>query len=190
MAGEIERKFLVRDPRILEGRMGERIIQGYLAKESGSMSVRVRLRGDRAYLTLKSSKIGYSRDEFEYVIPFADAEAMIANHCAGRIVRKTRYLIHHAPHVFEVDVFGGRHAGLIVAEVELPHEQTAVRLPDWVGDEVTGDDRYSNFLLAMIESDPPLAKIQAAPAPDRSAVSDRLHGTRQPADPAHHIDSV
>lgn len=163
MAREIERKFLVRDPRILDGRQGDRIIQGYLAKESGSMSTRVRIRGGRAYLTLKSPRAGYSRDEFEYLIPLADAEAMIANHCAGRIVRKTRYLIEHTPHVFEVDVFEGRHAGLIVAEVELPHEHAAVCLPDWLGDEVTDDNRYSNFVLAMIESGLPVAENQAPP---------------------------
>lgn len=170
MAREIERKFLVRDLRILDGRQGDRIIQGYLAKESGSMSTRVRIRGDRAYLTLKSPKAGFSRDEFEYVIPLTDAEAMIANHCSGRIVRKTRFLVDHAPHVFEVDVFEGRHAGLIVAEVELPHEQAAMRLPDWLGDEITGDNRYSNFVLAMIESglfltethDPPPTMHQSA----------------------------
>lgn len=164
MAREIERKFLVRDPRILDGRQGERIIQGYLAKESGSMSTRVRIRGDRAYLTLKSPKAGCSREEFEYVIPVVDAEAMIANHCAGRIVRKTRYLIDHGPHVFEIDVFEGRHAGVIVAEVELPHEHTALDLPDWVGDEVTDDNRYSNFVLATIESGLAVAEHQVPPA--------------------------
>lgn len=164
MAREIKRKFLVRDPRILDGRRGERIVQGYLAKESGSMSTRVRIRGDRAYLTLKSPRDGYSREEFEYVIPVVDAEAMIANHCAGRIVRKTRYLIDHGPHVFEIDVFEGSHAGVIVAEVELPHEHTALDLPDWVGDEVTDDNRYSNFVLATIESGLEVAEHQVPPA--------------------------
>lgn len=164
MAREIERKFLVRNPRVLDGRQGERIIQGYLAKESGSLSTRVRIRGDRAYLTLKSPEAGCSREEFEYEIPLADAEAMIANHCAGRIVRKTRYLIDHGWHVFEVDVFEGRHAGVIVAEVELPHEHAALNLPDWVGDEVTDDNRYSSFVLAMIESGLSVAERQAPPA--------------------------
>lgn len=149
MAREIERRFLVRDVRILDGRQGERIVQGYLAKESGSMSTRVRIRGERAYLTLKSPKQGYSRDEFEYAIPVADAHAMITQHCAGRIVRKTRYLVDHAPHVFEVDVFEGAHAGLVVAEVELAHEYTPLSLPRWIGNEVTHDARYGNFTLAM-----------------------------------------
>lgn len=152
MAREIERRFLVRDVRVLDGRTGERIVQGYVAKETGSMSTRVRIRAGRAYLTLKSSKEGFSRDEFEYAIPLADAQAMIDHHCAGRIVRKTRYLIDHAHHVFEVDVFEGPHTGLIVAEVELPHEDTPLSLPVWVGEEVTLDSRYSNFTLATIES--------------------------------------
>ena len=89
MAQEIERRFLVRDVRILDGRRGEPIIQGYLAKEVGSMSTRVRIRGERAFLTLKSPKQGFSRDEFEYPIPVDDAHQMIARHCAGRVVRKT-----------------------------------------------------------------------------------------------------
>lgn len=152
MAREIERRFLVHDLRVLDGRKGEHIVQGYLAKEAGSMSTRVRIRAGRAYLTLKSTKQGFSRDEFEYAIPLADAQAMIDHHCAGRIVRKTRYLIDHASHVFEVDVFEGRHTGLIVAEVELPHEHTTVSIPVWVGEEITLDTRYSNFTLAMIES--------------------------------------
>ena len=149
MAREIERRFLVRDVRILDGRQGERIVQGYLAKESGSMSTRVRIRGDRAWLTLNSPKQGYSRDEFEYAIPVANAQAMLENHCARRVVRKARYLVDHAQHVFEVDVFEGHHAGLVVAEVELPHECTPVSLPGWVGKEVTHDPRYGNFTLAV-----------------------------------------
>ena len=148
MAREIERRFLVRDVRILDGRRGEHIIQGYLAKEPGSMSTRVRIRGERAFLTLKSPKQGFSRDEFEYPIPVDDAHQMIAQHCAGRVVRKTRYLVGHAEHVFEVDVFQGHHAGLVVAEVELAHEETPLCLPHWIGDEITLDSRYGNFTLA------------------------------------------
>ena len=151
MAREIERRFLVRDVTILDGRKGDAIVQGYIAKESGSMSVRVRIRAERAYLTLKSPKQGFSRDEFEYAVPLGDARAMLEHHCAGRIVCKTRYLVDHAPHVFEIDVFEGRHSGLIIAEVELAHEETTVILPDWLGAEITHDDRYSNFSLAQLE---------------------------------------
>ncbi len=173
MAREIERRFLVRDVRILDGRRGEHIIQGYLAKEVGAMSTRVRIRGERAFLTLKSPKQGFSRDEFEYPIPVNDARQMIALHCAGRVVRKTRYLVDHAHHVFEVDVFQGHHAGLVVAEVELPHEETLLDLPHWIGDEVTHDSRYGNFTLAeqaalLCDSSP--AAI-AAPSPASGALS-------------------
>lgn len=164
MAREIERRFLVRDVRILDGRQGERIVQGYLAKESGSMSTRVRIRGERAYLTLKSPKQGCSRDEFEYAIPVADAQAMLTQHCARRVVRKTRYLVDHAHHVFEVDVFEGHHAGLVVAEVELPHEHTPLSLPGWVGMEVTHDARYGNFTLAVEAARRDGARSVALPA--------------------------
>ena len=135
------------------------------------MSTRVRIRGERAFLTLKSPKVGFSRDEFEYAIPLADATLMIEHHCAGRVVRKTRYLVDHAPHVFEVDVFEGRHTGLIVAEVELPHEHTALNLPDWIGPEITQDGRYSNFVLAMIESGLTGSGLQSLPAVPLSHLS-------------------
>lgn len=169
MAREIERRFLVRDVRILDGRRGEHIIQGYLAKEVGAMSTRVRIRGERAYLTLKSPKQGFSRDEFEYPIPVGDARQMIAQHCAGRVVRKTRYLVDHAHHVFEVDVFQGHHAGLVVAEVELPHEETALSLPHWIGDEITHDARYGNFTLAEQAALLRAASPAAIPAPTAAA---------------------
>ena len=150
MAREIERRFLVRDVRILDGRRGEHIIQGYLAKEVGSMSTRVRIRGERAYLTLKSPKQGFSRDEFEYPIP-----------------------VDHAHHVFEVDVFQGHHAGLVVAEVELPHEETPLSLPHWVGDEITHDSRYGNFTLAE-----QAALLHAAPDGTRAAPTPILVASR------------
>jgi CYTH domain-containing protein len=74
---------------------------------------------------------------------------MLTQHCARRIVHKTRYLVDHAHHVFEVDVFEGHHLGLVVAEVELPHEYTPLNLPGWVGEEITHDGRYGNFTLAV-----------------------------------------
>jgi len=151
MAREIERKFLVRDTRVLDGRKGERILQGYVAKESGAMSTRVRIRADCGYLTLKGPHHGLARDEFEYPIPVADALHILSQHCGNRIVQKTRYLIESGEHVFEVDVFEGRHAGLVVAELELPHEHAAPSLPPWIGDEVTHDSRYGNFFLAQFE---------------------------------------
>lgn len=151
MAKEIERKFLVRSTECLDGLRGERIVQGYIAREAGAMTVRVRIRGERACVTLKGSRAGISRDEFEYPIPLADAEAMIAGHCAGRVLSKTRFLVPHGGYVFEVDVFDGRHAGLVLAEVELPREDAPLSLPDWIGEEVSYDLRYRNAFLAQFE---------------------------------------
>lgn len=152
MPREIERKFLVADPGILAGRQGFAIVQGYLAKES--MTVRVRTFGRLAFLTLKGPTVGFSRDEFEYPIPFEDALALLEAYCAPRLVRKTRYLVPHDPHVFEIDVFAGHLSGLIVAEIELAHENESFALPDWLGPEVTGDSRFGNFSLAHAESPP------------------------------------
>ncbi|TAH48695.1 MAG: CYTH domain-containing protein [Betaproteobacteria bacterium] len=151
MATEIERKFLVRETGFLDGRKGERIVQGYVAKESGALSTRVRLRADRAFLTLKGPRDGLSRDEFEYAIPVADAQRMLTLYCGNRIIQKTRYVVDFEHQAFEVDVFEGRHAGLVIAEIELQHEKTPVVLPPWIGHEVTHDRRYGNFVLAQFE---------------------------------------
>lgn len=175
MATEIERKFLVCDTRFLDGRTGERIVQGYLAKEAGAMSARVRLRAERAYLTLKGPRAGLSRDEFEYPIPVADAQRMLALYCSNRIIQKTRYLVDFAGQLFEVDVFGGRHAGLVIAEIELPHESMPVILPPWTGQEVTHDPRYGNYVLAQFEGPlQPFALGGSAAAPGRFADVPRL----------------
>ena len=138
MAREIERRFLVHDTSFLCGRSGQRIVQGYLAKESGAMSARVRI-------------IDRERDEFEYRIPLDDAEQMLIDHCANRFVDKTRYIIEHHRQTFEVDVFHGRHAGLVIAEVELRHPNELVSLPNWVGAEITHASGYGNYSLALFE---------------------------------------
>ena len=157
MGYEIERRFLVHDTAFLAGRTGERIVQGYVAKETGAMMVRVRIRGDAGYLTLKGPCSGLRRDEFEYRVPLADASRILADHCAGRHVRKTRFAVKYGGHVFEVDVFEGRHAGLVIAEVELKRETESVALPPWLGAEVTHDRRYGNFALAQLEGARPPA---------------------------------
>lgn len=151
MAQEIERRFLVRDTSFLAARHGERIVQGYVAKEAGAMTTRVRIRGNQAMLTLKGPRIGLTRDEFEYPIPLADAREILARHCARRIIEKTRYLVQHCSHVFEVDVFHGRHAGLVIAEIELRYEHEPFLKPAWLGPEVTHERRYGNFSLALFE---------------------------------------
>ncbi len=146
MAKEIERKFLVDSAALgtLEG--GTRVVQGYISSGDGAV-VRVRMAGDQAWLTLKGKNQGAVRSEFEYAIPAADARQMIDEFCGGRLIAKTRYCREYAGHVWEIDVFEGDNAGLVVAEVELSHEQENPGLPSWVGSEVTGDARYYNNVL-------------------------------------------
>lgn len=150
MAIELERRFLVTDRSIVNTRIGTPILQGYLAKDGGGMSTRVRISGDQAWLTLKSSRKGYRRDEFEYPIPVQDARTILINHCGKRIIEKTRYRISHQNHCFEVDVFCGGLSGLIIAELEVDDimQLFSPKLPSWIGCEVTHDHRYGNSSLA------------------------------------------
>ncbi len=142
MAVEIERKFLVDTSKLrLQG--GERIVQGYVPT-AGKHVVRVRIKGESAYLTLKSANVGIERREFEYPVPVADAEEMLRLFCAGHCIDKQRYRVQVGAHCWEVDVFAGDNHGLVVAEVELASADEAVELPDWVLEEVSGDPRYYN----------------------------------------------
>jgi adenylate cyclase len=145
MAVEIERKFLVR-PGWVPRDAGDHIRQGYIAA-SPECSVRVRTRGDRAYLTIKGPTVGFSRAEFEYSIPLADAVELLTQLCTA-VVEKHRYLEVHGPHTWEVDVFHGANDGLVLAEVEMQTEADAITLPPWAGIEVTTDPRYRNSRLA------------------------------------------
>ncbi|WP_341675896.1 CYTH domain-containing protein [Niveibacterium sp. SC-1] len=149
MSTEIERRYLVADPTIIEPRDGALIAQGYLSKESGRMTTRVRISGARAWLTLKSPRQGSMREEYEYLIPLKDAREILERHCVGRVLCKTRYAVPFGRHVFEVDVFGGVLAGLVIAEVELSSPEEAVETPGWIGQDITGDTRYGNRSLAM-----------------------------------------
>ncbi|MEI7429822.1 MAG: CYTH domain-containing protein [Betaproteobacteria bacterium] len=151
MPKEIERKFLVTRPLNLEGLEGERIVQGYVAKEAGAMTTRVRIRSNEAFITLKGPSVGLSRDEYEYAIPLQDAEEILGRYCRKRILCKTRFLVEHDGMIYEIDVFSGRHTGLVVAEVELAVEDQTIHLPSWIGEEVTSDPRFGNFALAMID---------------------------------------
>jgi CYTH domain-containing protein len=159
MAKEIERKFLVNDRSVLRGRRGLPILQGYLAKEA--MTVRVRIVGRAAFLTVKGPRVGLARDEFEYEIPVEDALTMLHGHCSRRLITKTRYLVPHGRHVFEVDVFAGKLAGLVVAEVELQNAAERIDLPAWIGPEVTADRRFGNFTLAGIDAPPEITAAAA-----------------------------
>ena len=146
MGVEIERKFLVQGGGWRQG-TGQRLVQGYLNRDK-ARTVRVRVAGDAAFLTIKGANVGATRAEFEYPIPRGDARALLAL-CDGPLVDKVRYRIPAGNVVWEVDEFAGDNAGLVVAEVELPSEDAAFVRPDWLGEEVTHDARYFNSNLAQ-----------------------------------------
>ncbi len=147
MAREIERKFLVRDDSWKSGVTGTPCRQGYLAR-GGAATVRVRVLGDEAFLTVKGRTEGIARDEFEYAIPLDDAHAMLDALCDGKLVEKIRYRVDVHGMEWEVDEFLGANAGLVLAEVELESEDQRIPLPEWIGREVTGEVRYYNSFLA------------------------------------------
>ncbi len=147
MGIEIERKFLVKDDswRAMAD-AGTLCRQGYLVAEKGK-TVRVRVMGTQAFLTIKGAMNGISRVEFEYKIPIADAEALLVL-CGDVVVEKVRHRVALGGKVWEVDVFGGSHAGLVLAEIELESENQPFDLPNWLGEEVSTDSRYLNAVLA------------------------------------------
>ena len=144
MGIEIERKFLVvgDDWRAAPA---VPVAQGYLNRDK-QRTVRVRIVEGDAWLTIKGQNAGATRAEFEYAIPVADAEQLLAL-CDGPLVRKTRRKVEHAGHVWEIDEFEGDNAGLVVAEIELAAEDTPFERPAWLGAEVTHDPRYFNSSL-------------------------------------------
>ena len=146
MALEIERKYLVDLEKITTLENGIRIKQGYLSTNKDAV-VRVRVKNDKAYLTIKGSNSGIVRLEFEYEIPLNEANEMLEKLCQKPVIDKTRYIINHENHTWEVDVFYGDNDGLVVAEVELSSEDEAINLPLWVKEEVSHDDRYYNSNL-------------------------------------------
>jgi adenylate cyclase len=149
MALEIERRFLVADEGWRKrASKGSRIRQGYIAIGEVA-SARVRISGKaKATLTIKSRVSERRRLEFEYEISSQDAVALLAL-SQGSIIEKVRYRVRDRDFTWEIDVFEGRNAGLIVAEAELRHEKQSLRLPEWVGQEITSQDRYSNASLAL-----------------------------------------
>ena len=150
MGIEIERKFLVKGDRWRSLGTGEFYRQGYLATAQAGATVRVRVAGDRGYITVKGTTVGSRRAEFEYQIPVSDAQEMLDTLCHQPLIEKTRYKIPLGSLIWEVDEFAGANAGLIVAEVELQDPQQAIELPDWIGLEVTEDARYFNAYLAQV----------------------------------------
>ena len=148
MGIEVERKFLVSDESWRDDvTASTRIVQGYIA-QTGSATVRVRVKGDRGFLTIKGLSVGVSRSEFEYEVPVADALAMLDELAQGPVIDKVRHLVPVGGHVWEVDVFAGENAPLVMAEVELADSQEAFVRPDWAGVEVSDDQRYFNVNLA------------------------------------------
>lgn len=147
MSFEIERKFLVCGEFKSQAFNSYRIRQGYVSTV-GKATVRVRIRDDKGFLTIKgrSDEAGLSRYEFETEVPLWDAEDLMEL-CEPGVIDKTRYLVRSGRHVFEVDEFYGENEGLVVAEVELSDEQEAFEKPDFIGKEVTGDRRYYNSHL-------------------------------------------
>lgn len=148
MGIEIERKFLLRDERWRDapGISSKPYRQGYLLRDSGK-TIRVRVAGDKGYITIKGKTTSIARPEYEYEIPLKDAEELFA-FCQGQIIEKTRYRIPYGKHVWEVDEFSGDNAGLVVAEIELNAEDEAFEKPEWVGEEVSTDRRYTNAALS------------------------------------------
>lgn len=148
MGVEIERKFLVRGDswRATTGE-GLDCRQGYLISEGGK-TVRVRIMGAQAFLTIKGPTRGITRSEFEYEIPVGDAKDMLPL-CGGAVVEKQRYFIAHGGLIWELDVFSGANEGLFMAEIELESEDQKFDVPEWIGAEVSGDPRYYNAQLAQ-----------------------------------------
>ncbi len=146
MGVEIERKFLVDGEAWRTLGAATLLRQGYLSADP-ARTVRVRIDGERAFLTIKGKSVGASRGEWEYPIPVAEAAQLLDGLCQQPLVEKVRRRIAVGPHTWEVDEFLGANAGLVVAEIELASEDEAFDKPDWIGREVTGDTRYFNSNL-------------------------------------------
>lgn len=146
---EIERKFLLNNTIWEQWKEkateGIRIVQGYLSRRKES-TVRVRIAGEDAWLTVKGVTEGDIREEYEYPVPIEDAERMIRM-CEDGVVEKTRWKISYENLIYEIDIFEGRLSGLMLCEVELPERNMEIKLPPFVGVEVTGDSRYYNSNL-------------------------------------------
>lgn len=146
MGIEIERKFLVLGDAWRQS-APQRLTQGYLNRDP-ARTVRVRVAGEQGFLTIKGRNSGATRAEFEYPVPLADAQALLAL-CEAPLIDKWRHRVPLGGLVWEVDEFLGDNAGLVVAEVELQREGQAIEPPAWLGVEVTDDPRYFNSALSQ-----------------------------------------
>lgn len=150
MAQEIERKFLVQGEYKSYAYAHSHIVQGYISSARGR-TVRVRIRDEKGYLTIKgaSDTAGMSRYEWEKEIPLDEARELMTL-CEPGVIDKTRYLVKSGDHVFEIDEFYGDNEGLVMAEVELGEESEVYEKPNFIGIEVTGDKRfYNSHMLAF-----------------------------------------
>ncbi len=149
MGLEIERKFLVRDESWRNHSVRElSIVQGYLARNNEATVVRIRLQDQEGFLTVKAAGDGLSRPEFEYSIPVVDARQLL-DLCPKPLLNKARFLVPWENMTWEIDVFAGSNKGLVLAECELERPGQALVLPPWLGEEVTGDLRYTNAQLSI-----------------------------------------
>ena len=152
MGKEIERKFLVKSDVYKSLAQGTHYHQGYIPTVNG-MTVRIRIAGEKAFITLKTRALGITRHEFEYPIPVEEAQQMLDLMCAKPQIEKYRYVVPASTPegdkglCWEVDEFLGDNQGLTIAEIEVPAEDTVFDIPEWVGEEVTGDKCYYNSNL-------------------------------------------
>jgi adenylate cyclase len=146
MGQEIERKYLVRGTAWKALGKGTVTRQGYLSSMK-ERTVRVRIAGEKGFLTIKGVSKGITRTEFEYAIPVDEAAAMLAGLCERPLIEKTRYVVESGGYIWEIDEFHGENDGLIVVEVELQSPDEKPPLPEWVGEEVSSDPRYFNSNL-------------------------------------------
>lgn len=146
MGVEIERKFLLAGDGWRALGTPVLLRQGYLSADPARV-VRVRIEGERAFLTIKGRSVGATRGEWEYPIPLADANELLDGLCQQPIIEKYRRQIDFAGNTWEVDEFLGANAGLVVAEIELDSEAQSFDKPDWIGADVTDDPRYFNSAL-------------------------------------------
>lgn len=149
MGKEIERKFLIdlEKWQRLSKPQGQLYRQGYLSTDP-SRTIRVRLTETTGYITVKGISINATRSEYEYEIPASEAKELLDSFSVSEL-SKTRYKIDHNGKVWEVDEFSGDNSGLIIAEIELTSEDEYFDMPDWVGEEVTGEERYYNSSLTI-----------------------------------------
>lgn len=146
MGIEIEKKFLITNDNWKKLGTGKEYCQGYLNSGTGP-SLRIRTIGERGIITVKGPNEGGKRLEFEYDIPYIDAREMLDSLCHKPLIEKIRYKIPYGGFIWEVDVFKGENEGLIFAEIELESIDQPFDIPEWIGDEVTGDPKYYNSHL-------------------------------------------